>query len=352
MSVVSNVERFWNYFEDHEEELIDALKEHDYSVLGDLIAKISERAYRISGARFFIEDNPDQLEMTFDTGPNKTSQYITDLMVKMAPDKIYNRWLINSLLPPLSQKAIEAQVQIKDQVYTLTDFTVFYTVHPKQQMISALLYCPGFSLIGNPEYKKEMAMYLIETSIGQLYYEAYLSSIDAVDTPPEEDMKACNLVDFFQKIDNAVVENHWKEYKSALDIYSVYQPTQDFAHDALRKDMKIIFTTHPLLAEETLGDTQDVLMDLQAKEGEYGYIYYSNPLSGKDNALFRQELSKKMDDEISKIHAGRVIGGAMGKSFAYIDWIIFDKEEFLKAFEQVQKQLKDQVELHYRSFTE
>lgn len=49
-----------------------------------------------------------------------------------------------------------------------------------------------------------------------------------------------------------VEKNEWKEYNSPLEIYSVYQPIQDIGHDSLRKDMKYIFTTHPLLIEETI----------------------------------------------------------------------------------------------------
>jgi hypothetical protein len=350
MSVYENVVTFWKNFSLEEDRLIQALASKDYETLGDILELLNEEVYRISGARFFVEDTADDLEMTFDAGPNKTSQYITALLKKLAPEDVKHKWIINDVLPPLSQKAIEVQVQMKDQTYTLTDFHVFYTVHEQSQTISALLYCPGFSSIGNPEYKKEMAMYLIETAIGQLYYEAYLSSIDAIDTPPKEEMKFCSLVDFFETIDQIVLKNHWKEYKSPLDIYSVYQPHQDIASDSLRKDMKIIFTTHPLLAEESLGESNDVSLDLKAKDGEYGYMYYSNPLEGKDNALFRQELSKNLDEKISSQHAGKVIGGAMGKSYSYIDWIVYDKDRFMKIFDQLKDQLEDVVDIHYRSF--
>ena len=62
-----------------------------------------------------------------------------------------------------------------------------------------------------------------------------------------------------------VEKNAWKEYNSPLEIYSVYQPIQDIGHDSLRKDMKYIFTTHPLLIEETIENKKDVLLDLSSK---------------------------------------------------------------------------------------
>ena len=128
----------------------------------------------------------------------------------------------------------------------------------------------------------------------------------------------------------------------------MYQPYKEFADDSLRKDMKMIFTTHPLLVEETIEQKQDVLSDLLVKDGEFGYMYFMNLYNNKEDALFRQELSKKLDKEMTKIHAAKVIGGAIGKSYCYIDWIVFDKHRFIQAFNDIKKQLD--IKLYYQKF--
>lgn len=352
MSVVTNNREFWERFEDEQSDLQNALKTKNYDLINEIVQGLNEEVNAISGCSFFVEDVSEDFEMTFDPGPNKTSQYLAQRLKKMAPDNVKSLWRINASLQPLSQKAIEASVQIKDQVYSLVDFYVFYTVDSSSQTIQTKVYCPGYSLIENDEYTKEMSMYLLELAIGQTYYEAYISLVEPLTQPEADNPNFCSLVDFYTKIQDIVEKDHWKEYASPLDIYSIYEPNQDFAHDALRKDMKIIFTTHPLLVEETLGEKNDVLLDLKAKDGDYGYIYYVNPFQGKDNALFRQELSKQLDETMSKLNLGKVIGGAMGKSFSYIDWIIFDLEGFEKAFEQIKKKLDPKVELHFQTFQE
>ena len=116
------------------------------------------------------------------------------------------------------------------------------------------------------------------------------------------------------------------------------------------KDMKLIFTTHPLLVEQTIEEKEEVLADLSSKDGEFGYVYYSNPFHNKEDALYRQKLSKQLDETISKVHAGKVVGGAIGKSFSYIDWIVYDKDVFMKVFNQLKKQLDASVELYYQKF--
>ena len=181
---------------------------------------------------------------------------------------------------------------------------------------------------------------------------AALVAYTGIDVPPEEDQPFCNLVDLFEKIVDIVEKNEWKEYNSPLEIYSVYQPIQDIGHDSLRKDMKYIFTTHPLLIEETIENKKDVLLDLSSKDGEYGFVYFSNMFHNKEDALFRQSLSKQLDDQISKLNAGKVIGGAIGKSYSYIDWIVYDKTNFIKALESAKKQLNKSVELHYEPFND
>lgn len=349
MSVLENIKSFWNRFVDEEPTLLEALRVHDYEKITEALEGLNNESYRISGAHFFVEDNFEMPEMTFDSGPNKTSQLICQQMKKLAPASIKKTWIINDSLPPLSQKAIEASLQIKDEHYSLFDMTVFYVVDDKSHSLSCHLYCPGFSLIDNPEYKREMSIYLVELAIGENALESYISSVDFLNEP-ENGMDFCNLTELYEVIHTIVEKNHWQEYKHPLDIFTVFKPHQDFASDSLRKDMKMIFTKHPALIEETLGNKGDVQLDLKAKEGEFGYIYYVNPFDSEQDATFRQELAKQIEALLAPLHCAKVIGGAIGKSYSYIDLILFDPTMFEKVFTQIQAQLKDKVELYYRSF--
>ena len=349
MSVKTNVQNFWRHFCQKQETIEQCLQNQEYETLSDILNELQDEVNRISGCSFFIEDSIEFLEMTFDPGPNKTCQYLASLLAQSAPKQVLKKWIVNDHLVALSQKAIEAQIKIKEQIYTLPDFHVFYTVNEQNQSFSCLVYCPGFGMIDNTENKKEMSMYLLELAIGQTYYEAYLQTIDFIDQP-DSNMAFCNLIDFYDIISDVVEKNKWKQYKTPLDIYSVFQPREEAGHETLRKDMKFIFTTHPLLVEETLGNGQDVLLDLRSKDGDFGYMYYANPFDGKENALFRQELSKKLDEMMSSKNVGKVIGGAIGSSFSYIDWIVYDEIEFEQMKESIKKQFANKIELHYQSF--
>ncbi len=348
MSCLDQIHAFWKKFEEKEELIKTTLLEKDFQVLDPIIVDLDDYVYQISGCHFFVETTVDDFEMTFDTGPNKTSQLIAQNIKDCAPQSIRKHWIINDCLPPLSQKAIQAEVQIKDQLYYLNDFFVFYEVDSKNQMIQCKLYNPSYHLIDNTERKKEMSMYLIELSIGQCAYEAYISNIDYLDSP-DNTLQFCNLMDFYEDIMKQVDHYNWKEYASPLDIFSVYQPIQDFAHDSLRKDMKYIFTKHPLLIEDSLEEKQDTMSDFRAKGGEFGYLYYSNMFQSQQDASFRQELSKKLEEEFKPTHVAHVIGGAIGKSYSYIDWVVYDKDQFEKLLKETKKNFKE-VDIFYRAF--
>lgn len=349
MSIKDNAKQFWNLFVELEDEIVDGLTHSNYEILNKDVEKLDDMCYEMTGCHFFVENVYGELECTFDTGPNKTCQLIAQYFVQVAPKSISNHWILNDCLPPLSSKAVLATVQIKEDQYNLQDFFVSYGIDDNQDLVHVKVYCPGFYLIDNTENKKEMSMYLLELALGQCCYEAYISHIDYMDECKEVE-EFCPLIEFYDRLLDIVERKGWHTYASPLDIYSVYQPIQDFAHDSLRKDMKMIFTTHPILLEETIEEKNDVLSDMESKGGKYGYIYYSNLYGNQQDALLHKEISNSIQKQLQKNEAGKVIGGSIGKSYSYIDCAIFDESIFNLVFGKIKRQLDDKVELYYQSF--
>ncbi|HIW18449.1 MAG TPA: hypothetical protein H9886_04890 [Candidatus Faecalicoccus intestinipullorum] len=347
MSALENAKRFWKDFSKREPEIKKALINEDYEKCQELILDLDEYAYAHFGCHFFVDNAYSDFEMTWDTGPNKTTQYLASMVCETAPVSIQKSWILQPFLPPLSQKAIQAQVQIKDEIYSLTDFLLFYEPQEAQNTWKCWIYCPGFSLIPNAENKREMSIYLLEMALGQCAYEAYVGEVDSLDAP-DPNRAFCNLVDAYETFMDQVEKKGWKTYSSPLDIYSVYQPIKEIADDSFRKDMKFLFTTHPLFTEDTIEGNSDVLKDLEAKEGEFGTIYYGNLFGSREDALFRQQLSMQLGKAF--IPYAKVIAGSIGKSFSYIDVIVFDREQFNLGLQKIQKKLDKQVKLYYQKF--
>lgn len=349
MSARENARQFWELFQTLEGQIKEGLMYQNYAVLNPCVEKLDDMCQEMTGCHFFVENIYDDFEITFDTGPNKTCQLMAQYFTQMAPVVIKKNWILNDCLPPLSSKAVLASIQIKEEQYSIQDFFVSFGVDDNQDLIHAKVYCPGYYLIDNTENKKEMSMYLLELALGEIAYEAYLSHIDFMDEPKEVE-QFCPIIDFYDQLMDLVEKKGWKQYNSPLDIYSVYQPIQDFAHDSLRKDMKMIFTTHPILLEETIENQNDVLADMESKQGEYGYIYYSNLYGNKQDALLRQQISVAIQKQLQQNEVGKVIGGAIGKSYSYIDIAVFDSSLFDIVFRKIKRQLDGKVELFYQKF--
>ena len=77
MTVKNNVEMFWKHFQSEENTIIQSLKDKSYKQLQESIEKMDDEAMEKFGAHFFVEDSSEYLELVFDPGPNKTSQYLT-----------------------------------------------------------------------------------------------------------------------------------------------------------------------------------------------------------------------------------------------------------------------------------
>ena len=82
MSVVTNNREFWERFEDEQSDLQNALKTKNYDLINEIVQGLNEEVNAISGCSFFVEDVSEDFEMTFDPGPNKTSQYLAQRLKK------------------------------------------------------------------------------------------------------------------------------------------------------------------------------------------------------------------------------------------------------------------------------
>lgn len=343
------VQNFWRIFLQNRKELEEALRMQDEARSEDLIRELNVRLESVCGCKALIEYSEDGFfEMTFDTGPNKTVQYICELLRQNAPKELVEDWIINSWLPPYSSKAKNAVLRIKDQVYTGADFTVFYTIDETNHCLHVDMYCPGFRDIADEERKREMAAYMMELFIGELELEARIASIQPVDEPLQNSENFCLLPNFYEDICDIVIDQEWLEYHDPTNIYMVYKINEEQNDDSLRKDMKLILTTNALLQEELLAGNYDSCIDFRDKGGEYGYLYYENPYDDEKNALIRQTMEKKLNEMLQPLAIAKTIGGAIGTKYSYIDLAIFDTD----AFAIVLSDLKEKIsfDLQYQAF--
>lgn len=345
MSIKKQVIRFWKVFESERVNLEKALKENNEDEVKEIKKILSTYFEELCNCELEIEYEDDIYEITFLSEQEKSVQYICALLKAMAPKHLRDHWIIHSSLPPLSQKAMHTILRIENQAYSSDDFVVYYTIDTQNHCLNVSVYCPAFVSM-DPNKALEMAVYMLQLNIGEVALEAYINNIEVVDQKQEGNQSI--LSHFYEMLLDIVMEQKWTQYEDATTIYRVYKLEEEIISDSVRKDMKMIFTTHPLLIAETLDKDSFCAHQFFDFGGEYGYLYYAHANSEVNDALVRQKLEKRLNELLYPLGIARSIGGAIGTKYAYIDLAIFDKAEFLKVLPKINEKLS--IDLAYVPF--
>ncbi len=345
MSIKKQVIRFWKVFETERINLEKALRENNEEEINEIKKILGTYFEELCNCQLEIEYEDDIFELTFLSEQEKNVQYICSLLKKLAPENLRENWIIHADLPPLSQKAMHTILRIDGQDYGSDDFIVYYEIDTNNHCLNVSLYCPAFvSLEANKAL--EMAVYMLQLNIGEVALEAYINNIEVCDQKQEGNQSI--LSHFYEMLMDIVMEQKWTQYEDTTEIYRVYKLEEAAISENVRKDMKMIFTTHPLLIAETLDKDSFCAHQFFDFGGEFGYLYYAHANSEVNDALVRQKLEKRLNELLYPLGIARSIGGAIGTKYAYIDLAIFDKEEFLKVLPKINDKLS--IDLAYAAF--
>lgn len=347
MNLKHRVQNFWKYFETIREDLETALKQQDSHEYGHILEDLNSQLKRISGCKMEVEmSETGFFEMTFACGGNKNAQFASALLKKNAPSVLKEDWIINDVRPPLSERALYTVLRIKDKEVRGSDFKVYYTINDAMHMLDIKVYCEALDWV-DQSYKEQVVAYMLELFIGELEFEARISSIEILDAPSDEE-NVCLLPNFYEDICDIIVDKDWMEYHDPLSIYTAYKLDEKPVSETLRKDMKLIVTTNPQLQEELLNKESDTCSAFKELGGEYGYLYFEKLYEDEKEALVRQQLEKEINDLLYDMSIARTMGGAVGVYYSYIDVAVFDIDGFKIALEKINEKMS--FKIYYRSF--
>lgn len=349
MTIRQQVKRFWKVFEMERKNLEKALLEMDQEEVKEISKILSTYFEELCNCELEICEEDGIFEITFLPEMEKNAQIICALLKSMAPKENMENWVIHACLPPLSQRALNTILKIENDAYTSDDFIVNYDIDYKNRCLNLEIYCDAFKRM-RAEKARDVAYYMLELFVGETAMEGYINHVEVLDQRVENDGNQVLMSDLYDRLLDIVDEEKWIQYKDPTSIYRVYQVSENNLKDDVRKDMKVIFTMHSHLINETLNDEYFICNQFFDFGGEYGYVYYEHENSEVNDSIVRQTLEKKLNELLYPLGIARSIGGAIGMKYAYIDLALFDKEGFLKALEKINKKLT--IKLKYRAFEE
>lgn len=349
MNLKHRVKNFWIYFETIQKELEHCLDEGDHHELAHIMEDVNHQLKTIVATQMEVELSENGFyEMTLPSGGDKNVQLCSALLVKNAPEQMKENWILNAWRPPLSEKAMNSFIEIKDRRYTGADFKIYYTINEGLKMLDIEVYCEG--LIGLEEtYRNRLVAYMLELFIGELELEARINSISIIDEESDEE-NVCLLPNFYEDICDIIIDQEWSEYHDPTLIYMAYKLDEKLPSETLRKDMKMIVTTNPQLQEELLNQEYDSCKEMKERGAEYGYLFYEVLYEDEKEALVRQQLEKEVNKLLYEMSIARTIGGAVGVHYSYIDLAVFDIDGFHIALEKMNEKMN--FKIYYRPFLE
>lgn len=345
MSIKKQVIRFWKIFETERKNLEKALLEHDHEEVSEIKKILDTYFEELCNCSLDIEEEDGIFEITFLPEQEKNAQIICALLKELAPASIKKSWVIHACLPPLSQKALNTVLRLNNQDYDAEDFIVYYELNTNSHSLDVAIYCDAFQAM-DANKAMEIGVYMLQLYIGETALEAYVDHIEVLDA--KQSGNSSLLSHFYEMLLDIILEQKWQEYQDPTSIYRVYKLNEDKISDQVRKDMKMIFTIHPMMIAETLEGESFIANQFFDLGGEFGYLYYEHANSAVNDALVRQQLEKKLNDLLYPIGVARSIGGAIGTTYAYIDLAVFDKEDFLKVLVKINEKLS--IQLKYVPF--
>ena len=348
MYLKHRVKNFWTYFMDNKIALEEALRHADQHEVSHYVQDLNEKLKTISACGMEVEmSETGFFELTFTSQGNKNSQFASALLKKDAPAELHEDWIINAVRPPLSERALYTVLRVKDKEIKGSDFHIYYTINETSKSIDLKVYCEALSLLDESR-KENLVAYMLELFLGELEFEARVSSVEILDEPDQDAENFCLLPNLYEDLCDIIVDQDWVEYHDPLSIYMAYKLDEKPVSETLRKDMKLIVTTNPQLQEEVLTNTFDMCKEFNDCGGEYGYLYYEKLYNDEKEALVRQQLEKEINDLLYDMSIARTMGGAVGIYYSYIDVAIFDLDAFKIALEKINEKMT--FKIYYQPF--
>ncbi|MEG0290163.1 MAG: hypothetical protein RR520_00630 [Erysipelotrichaceae bacterium] len=342
----NRIVEFWQEFKKIQGRLEIAIREENHPLIHDIIEPLNDQALKLFGCRFIVDEEDDFFELTFDTGGNKTIQYICDAIKHNAPQSLLENWIVNSYIHPCSHRAAHMSLSVKDIEYSGLDFKVYYTIDDNIKALHLKVYSPAFKDM-EERRQKQITGYMLQLFVGELEMEARIASVEVIQKECDDE-NVVLLPNLYEDICDIIVDKDWHEYHDPTQIYSVYKLNEEVKGSGVRKDMLVVATSNPILFEEIQNNEFDSCQDLKDKEGEYGYIYYEHAKDGEAIALLNSQLEKEIHELLYPLTIARTIGSAIGTVYCYIELAIFDKPAFLEALKKMNEKLN--LDLYYRNF--
>jgi hypothetical protein len=320
------VEDFWGCFGAEADRLADAVSDKKSMALAK---EMSARVDRL-GPGFAWEVGPDKgvVSLTLSGEGNLHRQLLTQYWVQRAPQ--ISGWNFYPARQPDPTRGLE--LHIGEKIFDGKQIWVSPMVDREREEFDLAVWHPEWEQL-HEDQRWTMLFIFLDMQLGEYGTQHWIGKIEFSEGQLKEAIGLEELPAFIEEVRE---REGWKVMAPGeRGIVYRLEPHDRFA----RGDIFIGSTTHEVLLNDYLR-AEGALEDPLAGTGaDYVYVTIGiEHLPKGEEVPTRSVFEDALDEGLRAGGSGRLIGGAMGKRFGYIDLLIFDGERSIGAIERILKE--------------
>lgn len=213
-------------------------------------------------------------------------------------------------------------IGIGEQDFDPKAFWLTPSVDPEREVIDLVVWHPLFPQL--EAGTRWMVLYLfLDEALGEIGTQNWIGKIEMNDGRLTDAIPLAELHSFAE---HASAKHGWKKGGPG-EICSLYKlPGEDLTRP--RGDIYVGSTSHMTLICEWDAASGEMKDPLKGRGADYAYVQFEIGFLPKGSeAEGRGRIEDALAAALQPVWSGRVLGGAMGRRFAYIDMLLFDGDE-------------------------
>lgn len=313
------VEEFWEWWSKNDQRFFETI---EAGRCGDLQSEVSAATNQLGKQFAWVFGPPPEGDsghsFTLSGEGNIHLQFLTEYWRQRAP--IFENWTFYSSRQPGTIDPI-LYIEASGERFEFGSLWVTPKVETEREKVGITAWHPAFEKVD--ERTRNFVLFLmLDETLGEYGTDSWLGQIETGDSKLSGAIPVGELRDFLHDLE---IENGWKKYPPT-GTYLTYQfPSPD--DKFLRSDTIAGTTANMKLIEEYL--ESEGKMDNPISETGAAFAFLSLDTSifpDGEQVAARADIEEALEEEFAQNQSGRVLGGAIGHNYAYIDLLFFDGE--------------------------
>jgi len=332
----TRVATFWNWFSQCADRFYQTIEAGNCP---DLEPEVSQTVRHLfPGFAWVFGPGADGVghSFTLSAEGDANRQFLTSFWLANAPE--INGWTFYSTRQP-SDIESEHAIQVDEFEIAAGDVLIDAQLDEENERIDIKAWHPSF--VHWDQNKQYSILFIwLDEALGETGTQSWIGEIEISPDISENGIPVTALKEFVASIE---LEYGWKKFPPD-ETYSTYQlpnPSQDFP----RADTIAGSTCNMNLVSDYFSSQGQMEDPLEETGAQFIYLTINPAIFPEGQQVeFRGQIEDALEDVLRSNFSGRVFGGALGMSAAYIDLVIFDGGESLRLIDQAmhQQQLSDQ----------